>query len=211
MQAFATFIESDTFFPVLIALLVLLVLVFVWVIFSSSNDKKRQKNREIAVDEGVEIKIVKEEVGDGSVPSITIEDAPINVETIPGVKEFMKDTPVPDGEPLTFEEPGEVKLVLEEQPEMSFPKVADVHLTPEVAFGASPSEQKDINEDIVIPEIKEYTGEKTEIFDFPDFSNIENITEADDNLDDLTEPLKNVEDDVIEAANRYIESVMAGK
>lgn len=211
MQAFATFIESDTFFPILIALLVLLVLVFVWVIFSSSNDKKRQKNREIAVDEGVEIKIVKEEVGDGSVPSITIEDEPINVETIPGVKEFMKDTPVPDGEPLTFEEPGEVKLVLEEQPEMSFPKVADVHLTPEVAFGASPSEQKDINEDIVIPEIKEYTGEKTEIFDFPDFSNIENITEADDNLDDLTEPLKNVEDDVIEAANRYIESVMAGK
>lgn len=211
MQAFATFIESDTFFPVLIALLVLLVLVFVWVIFSSSNDKKRQKNREIAVDEGVEIKIVKEEVGDGSVPSITIEDEPINVETIPGVKEFMKDTPVPDGEPLTFEEPGEVKLVLEEQPEMSFPKVADVQLTPEVAFGASPSEQKDINEDIVIPEIKEYTGEKTEIFDFPDFSNIENITDEDANLDDLTESLKNVEDDVIEAANRYIESVMAGK
>ena len=71
--------------------------------------------------------------------------------------------------------------------------------TPELAFASLPSDDKTINEDIKIEPEEEYDLGKTEIFDFPDFSK----TEINDD-----KVLVDVEKVVMDAANRYIESVM---
>lgn len=71
--------------------------------------------------------------------------------------------------------------------------------SPGLAFDSKPSEDSFINENIKIDPVDEYDIEKTEIFDFPDFSKTE--------IDSKT-ALIDVESAVMEAANKYIESVM---
>lgn len=71
--------------------------------------------------------------------------------------------------------------------------------SPELAFAAIPSEDTSINEDIKFESDADYDIEKTEIFDFPDFSKTEIDSEK---------ALVDIEKVVLEAANKYIESVM---
>ncbi len=71
--------------------------------------------------------------------------------------------------------------------------------TPELAFASLPTEDNTINENIKIESTEEYDYEKTEIFDFPDFSKAEMNNEK---------VLVDVEKVVMEAANKYIDSVM---
>lgn len=71
--------------------------------------------------------------------------------------------------------------------------------TPELAFAAMPSEDTSINEEIKFETTDDYDIEKTEIFDFPDFSKTEIDSEK---------ALVDIEKVVLEAANKYIESVM---
>ena len=71
--------------------------------------------------------------------------------------------------------------------------------TPELAFASLPTEDNTINENIKIETTEEYDYEKTEIFDFPDFSKTEIDSEK---------VLVDVEKVVMEAANKYIDSVM---
>lgn len=71
--------------------------------------------------------------------------------------------------------------------------------SPELAFASLPTEDKTINENIKLESADEYDYEKTEIFDFPDFSKTEIDSEK---------MLVDVERIVMEAANKYIDSVM---
>ncbi|MCX4366127.1 MAG: hypothetical protein OSJ70_10210 [Bacilli bacterium] len=71
--------------------------------------------------------------------------------------------------------------------------------SPELAFASLPTEDKTINENIKFESADEYDYEKTEIFDFPDFSKTEIDSEK---------MLVDVEKIVMEAANKYIDSVM---
>lgn len=66
-----------------------------------------------------------------------------------------------------------------------------------LAFNSTPDDNSEINESIVVEEPKEYLGEKTEIFDFPDFD----APTSTDTVD--------IEKEIIDAANKYIESIMA--
>lgn len=68
------------------------------------------------------------------------------------------------------------------------------------AFSVTPDDIRDINENITIEPINEYTGEKTEIFEFPDFDEMM--------LENLETNDEDIENSIIEAANKYIESVM---
>lgn len=70
---------------------------------------------------------------------------------------------------------------------------------PELAFASIPTDDNTINENIKIEPSQEYDYEKTEIFDFPDFSKTEIDSEK---------LLVDVEKIVMDAANKYIDSIM---
>lgn len=63
MDAFAKFIESDAFFPILILLLVLFIGVFIWIIVSNKKEEKmrRLKRQNIIIDESAQIKIISKD------------------------------------------------------------------------------------------------------------------------------------------------------
>ena len=63
----------------------------------------------------------------------------------------------------------------------------------------SPTE---INEDIKVETPTEYTGEKTEIFDFPDFSDIPGGEKI------AKEKEINIDDEILETAKDYAASLM---
>jgi len=76
---------------------------------------------------------------------------------------------------------------------------------PENAFAQLPTDDNTINDNPVIEEPKEYTGEKTEVFNFPDFK--DNATVEDITAGSLAD--QSIESDVYEAANKYIASIMS--
>lgn len=62
------------------------------------------------------------------------------------------------------------------------------------AFGIKPDNNTTINENIQFERPKEYVSDKTEILEFPDFDSITQETD--------------IEEKIIDAANKYIESIM---
>lgn len=114
--------------------------------------------------------LVNNELADLNIPDFSIKDETVAVEPINEVDE-------------------------NDEIEMPIPIIE----TPELAFASLPSEDKSINENIKIEQSQEYDFEKTEIFDFPDFSKTETASEK---------LLIDVEKVVMEAANKYIDSVM---
>lgn len=256
MKAFEDFIVSDAFFPVLIGLMVVLVLVFVWILLSGkkklnknnikSEQLQEEKREELDINplaelEKKELKIVEtpevivnntstDSINDVvvDIPINTMDETPVDVfvpqeelndvgETVeiehptPLVEENVPADQVVDIDipSLKSEEQGEeveipdVKPVVEdsgETVELPVQKVLTNDVGEEaVAFDTIPEANHNINNDIKVEPKQEYTGEKTEIFDFPDFNNIE--AKSDDTL------TGNVEDDVIKAANNYISTV----
>lgn len=145
-------------------------------------------------DEGIEVDIsVPEKINEENVPqseNVTLEfTRPMNMHEdigekveIPPMKEMVDEI----GESV-IDEPSK-EIITEEN-----------HL--DEAFNSTPNETRDINENVVTEEPKEYLGEKTEIFDFPDFG--EELLKNNNSTDE------DIETEIINAANKYIESIMA--
>ena len=95
----------------------------------------------------------------------------------------------------------------EEQVEVPIAKEVEVPVTKEVempevndAFSTTPSEDTSINEDIIVEEPHEYTSNKTEVFEFPDFSDIPGGEEEKEEYD--------IDKEIIKTAEEYVSSVM---
>lgn len=120
------------------------------------------------------------------------------------------EVPVTEELNETPEEQIEVEktTMLEEQKEetIELPEEKQIRLPEEKeevsnAFASIPTEDTSINEDIVVEEPKEYTGEKTEIFDFPDFSDVPGVKDE--------EPVElTTEEKIALMADEYIEQKM---
>ena len=67
----------------------------------------------------------------------------------------------------------------------------------EKAFNSQPSNDTNINEDIKYDMPNEYIGEKTEVFDFPDFDKEDIFSSGD------------IETEIINAAEDYIKNIMS--
>ncbi len=157
-----------------------------------------------------------------NVPIVNYENTVISETIIPDAQEIdmsssvetKEDSVVPFLEPnitqiseigesifpdFSEKEEVEVEPIMEssepEEIEMPLP----ITESPELAFASLPTEDKTINENIKLESADEYDYEKTEIFDFPDFSKTEIDSEK---------MLVDVERIVMEAANKYIDSVM---
>lgn len=185
MSTFESFIMSDAFFPVLICLLILLVGVFIFVlVYSKKNNRVSRKeiyNKDDINSEDT-IKLIKEEA-----------------EPLTEVFEIT------DGE---FE-----KVINEDEENIELPKMIvkeknkideknNAEETSTNLFDTRVILNKDEIEDI-----KEASGKNIfdDISDFPDFSSIEEQTKKEEHKN------TKIEDDIIEAANKYIESIMSGK
>lgn len=96
----------------------------------------------------------------------------------------------------------EEPAVVEEQNEV-VENVQTAEKVPETnqAFGVTPTEDTTINENVVVEEPKEYDGNKTEIFDFPDFSEISGDKQTSNSID--------VDEEILKTAHQYINSVMS--
>ena len=185
MSTFESFIMSDAFFPVLICLLILLVGVFIFVlIYSKKNNRVSRKE-------------------------IYNKDDINSEDTIKLIKE--------DSEPLTevFEITDDEfeKVINEDEDNIELPKMVvkeenkineknNAEETSNNLFDTRVILNKDEVEDI-----KESSGKNIfdDISDFPDFSSIEEQTKKEEHKN------TKIEDDIIEAANKYIESIMSGK
>ena len=285
MDFFENFIESDAFFPVLIGLLLLLILIFLGVLLSGKKSKNKKNENvntmnnevnndvtnqsvtndnlmaasvaeventalnntpDVVVQNDVvsqEQKIVPE-VNSGAVPQVDLpinnmDNTPISVphpqdvvengESVDVTKTMpLNETDVASDEHIelpksndTLVEQGDEVPVTLTQPlvEDAGEAAVDVDaITQEqtkasnVAFASTP----DINDVPVVQQTNDanpiYTTEKTEVFEFPDFSNVADGAKSNDvTIDDVKEPIKAVENDVIDVANKYIESVMSNK
>lgn len=67
------------------------------------------------------------------------------------------------------------------------------------AFNTTPNADREIHEDVKVEPPKEYVGEKTEVFDFPDFDQDDIFSSGD------------IETEIITAAEDYIKDIMSGK
>ncbi len=215
---FERFVTSGAFFPTLITLLILLVLVFIWVFVSS---KKTEKNKlyqtsshifEVAEQEIIlpPLKEEQEEQETKILESYDIVAAePEELTTEQEIKiEEKKDFPIEQEIPIKIEQEStfsfsneigtlqENKFIPNEKVEIPLEKTTEEE---RVAFNSEPSQDTKIKEDIVVEEEKE-PFEKTEFFDFPDFSDIENVAEE--------EMQKKLEDEIIKTANIYIGEIM---
>lgn len=114
--------------------------------------------------------------------------------SIPPVPDIFKDEFDEEREPEKESSFNEVVIDNIEENNNSNEEKEDVN-----AFNLPPSENREINEDVKIEEPVEYTGEKTEVFDFPDF-NQEDIFSSGD-----------IENEIISAAEDYIKDIMSNK
>lgn len=214
MKAFESFIESDAFFPILVLLLVMLVLVFVWIILSNRQAIiKKSEKRHVAIDENAKIKIVS--------------DSPSKEQTLPEVEErepsneisIVEEVKVTDNKTDEKEENLENSNTYQEQEDINIGQgLEEENLAPieinnedfefpmgdEIIndfnaiidpFTATPSDNHEVNEEVNVEYPKEYTREKTEVFEFPEFKE-EAVSEQD------------IEDAIINTANEYIKSIM---
>ena len=157
----------------------------------------------------VELDIPAEAVPAESGEAVSIEPAPEAVNEIPTPGEEVNiELPVKKEEELTEGDVpaftvGEIAALTNEVGEPA-EVMASIDV-PENAFGQVPTGDSSINEDVVVEEPKEYTGEKTEVFNFPDFK--DNATVEDITAGSLAD--QSIESDVFEAANNYIASIMS--
>lgn len=84
----------------------------------------------------------------------------------------------------------------------AYPESIEVPMEKNQAFESIPSEDTTINENITYNAPQEYTGEKTEVFDFPDFS------ELTGNKDD-EQPTVDIDEEIIKTAKQYIQTIMS--
>ncbi len=189
MDNLAAFIEGDLFFPVLCVVLVILVIVFIVVLVSGIIEDNRRKKRKVIYDQESEIKFFKDEhVESNKIPTSETQN--------------LEDNGLSKPENMEFEN-GEKNI--EEAP------VAPVEATPsiqEVVKREIPELEdnifKDRQEEHVVSD-----NTRDDIYENIDKINGKDI--ADITIDDLTDDVLAVEDDVIAAANAYIASVMASK
>lgn len=185
MSTFESFIMSDAFFPVLICLLILLVGVFIFVlIYSKKNNRASRKDIYNNDDINSEdtVKLIKEDT-----------------EPLTEVFEITDDE---------FE-----KVINEDEDNIELPKMVvkeENKVEEKTKIEEAPNNLFDtrviLNKD-EIEDIKEASGKNIfdDISDFPDFSSIEEQTKKEEHKN------TKIEDDIIEAANKYIESIMSGK
>lgn len=186
MSTFESFIMSDAFFPVLICLLVLLVGVFIFVLIYSKNNV-RVSRKDVYNNDDINsedtIKLIKEDT-----------------EPLTEVFEITDD----EFEKVINEDEDNIelpKMVVKEENKID-EKKTKIEETPNNLFDTRVILNKDEVEDI-----KEASGKNIfdDISDFPDFSSIEEQTKKEEHKN------TKIEDDIIEAANKYIESIMSGK
>lgn len=238
MDLFVKFIESDEFFPVLMLLMLALLFIFAWSLFSGNKKIKRmkaqktmeeyhpidydydtsasqielvqvgkQKEQEQIIAETAnaqndhEIALVPiKKMGEKSkeqqenVPIISVVETP-KKDNVTQTEKFQEEIAFVEKD-LNIENSFEDKI--EENVELPITKQDAEDFGNEIAFHSTPNDNKEINETIEIKEKEEYVGEKTEIFDFPDFSEL--IKDA--------EKENEVESEIIDAANKYIETIM---
>lgn len=156
----------------------------------------------------VELDINTESVSESG-ETVTIDPAPQAVAEIPIPGEQVnielpvkKEEEITEGDVPAFTV-GEIAALTNEVGEPA--EVMASLDVPENAFGQLPTDDNSINDNPVIEEPKEYTGEKTEVFNFPDFK--DNATVEDITAGSLAD--QSVESDVYEAANKYIASIMS--
>lgn len=149
-------------------------------------------------DEGetVEIEFTKP-LEENSVDSSEIVNIDLK-EQIPASEDIGEKVVVPEITEQVSETPEEAayEMVFEEQ-KVNEEVTKDEVIEIPSAFEQSADGNAEINEDIVVEPPHEYTVEKTEIFDFPDFSKLDDEAEN----PELT-------DTMISEANKYIESIM---
>lgn len=189
MNTLGSFIESEAFFPILIILLLLLIGVFIWVVFSNKKQEKmyREKKQNIQIDESAQIKIVDQgghDVVDDK-PEEEMELSSRNEIAIIEVDSQEKDN-IFDEEDLAMQE---YKKEMQEQNN-------DI-MVPDMFI--------DENEEdtIEIPQAKEEKQKLSEedkkiieAFELPNFNSEEEISD------------EKLEQEIIEAANQYISSIM---
>lgn len=109
----------------------------------------------------------------------------------------------------TIEVEKTTQLVEEQEEQVEIPVTKDVEVPetkevemPEVndAFSTTPSDDTSINEDIVVEEPHEYISNKTEVFEFPDFSDIPGGEEVEEEYD--------IDKEILKTAEEYVSSVM---
>lgn len=165
------------------------------------------------VGEKVEIPVPTQFVEEKEEQAITIEEIEKkNLEPVQETKEEVAvsipevtDTKVEEEpvEPVVQNEiPNSTPTVNDPVVETPVENVIETPITQETqAFGVKPTEDTAINENVVVEEPKEYDGSKTEIFDFPDFSEISGEKQTESTIGADEETLKN--------AHQYINSVMS--
>lgn len=225
MNSFATLLESDAIFPILIILLVILIGVFVFVIYSTKKQEKLLKEkRSIMFDDGDEIKVFngeeeifddelilplrKDEVNQNKENTFddTITFDPIIIEEENDIDNpFTEEIPVKRmDEDDTLEDDISIENNIENE-------TNEVNKENQIEITEEKESELIKDQEIEMPKHQyEYTTEKTEIFDFPDFSDImtsdKDIKDA--KLSDLKENIESVSEDVINEANKYIEEIM---
>ena len=154
--------------------------------------KERNLN-EMEVSDSYDMVIHLVTAADGAVEHYTTENNSARIETPEEAIEVEKTTQLVEEAEETVEIPKEEIVETPEVKEVETPELNN-------AFGTTPTDNTEINENIVVEEPQEYTGEKTEIFDFPDFSDIPGGEEVEEE--------KDIDKEIIKVAEEYVSSVM---
>lgn len=211
MKAFESFIESDAFFPILVLLLVMLVIVFIWIILSNRHAMiKQNEKRYVAIDENAKIKIVSDSPSkEQTIPEVE-EREPSNeisiVEEIKVTENKTEDKEENFEDNNIYQEPENINLANEiteenvdpveiKKEDYEFPIEDEIINDIIDPFKATPSDNHEVNENVNVEYPKEYTREKTEVFEFPEFKE-EEVSEQE------------IEDEIINTANEYIKNIM---
>lgn len=178
------------------------------------------------VENPVEVQVVEEvkettEAALPEMPSIPeVNETPVeldiqNIEPVQEVGEVVNiDNPVENNvtSPIDVSEENDAFAVTMDEVQALTSDVGEsVQVLPGMefpdAFGGLPTDDITINENVEVESPVGYNGEKTEVFEFPSFGEEINNLEA-DTAKGLAAS-QSIESDVIEAANRYIRSVMS--
>lgn len=196
MNAFDEFIMSDAFFPVIIVLLVLLIAVFI--IITVNNKRKYGPFRNIKnaskpeIDYSSEVHIINdlspvEEVKENEFDEI------LNINNIVETDDnYLK--------PKNVEE--EKKLQVNDSSILASPNA--------ISFNSFDNSQRSETEEMPIDKSSEVTSNlqdddkfMADVHTFPDFSDIEDKDKKEENKN------SRIEEDVMDAASKYIESIMS--
>lgn len=207
MSAFDEFIMSDTFFPVIIVLLVLLIAVFI--IITINNKKKYGPFRNIK-------NIETSETDYSNEVHIVNDLSPIDEINDEEFSEILNTVALPkENNNVIKAEPLDSNTVNESQTTETQPienELKDLNALNDMAWNAFDSFQDEKKEeleekiefpnkvDIASPDENKFMAD---VQDFPDFSAIEKKETKE------IHHSSKIEEDVLDAANKYIESIMS--